>query len=81
MATASQWPKILWVCDNCGHWHGASYNTWDPTNSTDRPLCKIKGYGRDSKSSCGRPLRPIEVWSVSALGRHLLGIGADEPGS
>lgn len=52
------WPKLLWVCDNCGHWHGASYATWTPDAP---PTCKIKGYGRDGKSACGRVMRPVYV--------------------
>jgi hypothetical protein len=64
MMSKQQWPKLLWVCDHCGHWHGASYATW-PKESP--PLCKIKGYGRDGKAACGRPMRAVEVVPEQSL--------------
>lgn len=52
------WPKLLWVCDHCGHWHGASYNTWPEDKP---PTCKIRGYGRDGKRACGEVMRAVPV--------------------
>jgi hypothetical protein len=58
-AVQQEWPKTLWVCDYCGAWFGNRYSSgWAPERP---PLCKIKGYGRDQKRACGRPMRAVLV--------------------